>query len=334
MKRPRATLKRRLTRSTYISGSSGTESDSKSDAKGQTRKSQEAMKKMFMEYMEPMMAKLDWLLTRSESHCCWLGLVGGVQHQYRPTRAGRKPPHRETQGVLSSLPGVSGQGPLYFRRQSSTGTPRKGWGGGSSATANRLPWKDLGESVRAIVPEIFSIQDLITNNTYGTNGYGQLNSNALEAIYEHLAALEDNAISPEDRQFRTNKKAKRIHFWENFNDDADTSNLRVTCYRPTEGLWFLPPKVFSCPECGPKPATVICDGTALGRRKDLTAGCTLEPCEDTSLDRVLLTSEKARRLLLQYSGSSRGNQEKRRGFLRRRWKPCWAFLIEKNFTSS
>ncbi|CAH1248561.1 Hypp8247 [Branchiostoma lanceolatum] len=42
---------------------------------------------------------------------------------------------------------------------------------------------DLGERVRAIVPEIFTIQDLRNNNTYGTNGYGQLNSNALEAIY-------------------------------------------------------------------------------------------------------------------------------------------------------
>ncbi|CAH1277648.1 Hypp9741 [Branchiostoma lanceolatum] len=84
----------------------------------------------------------------------------------------------------------------------------------SSATANRLPWKDLGERVRVIVPEIFSIQDLITNNTYWTNGYGQLNSNTLEAIYEHLAAMEDTATSPGDRQFhRTvntyiNKKAK------------------------------------------------------------------------------------------------------------------------------
>ncbi|CAH1248638.1 Hypp8332 [Branchiostoma lanceolatum] len=196
MKRPGATLKGRLVRSTSISGYSGTESDSESDAKGQTRMSQEAMKKMLMEYIELMTAKLDRLLARSErekkkSHSCWPGLVGGVQHLYRPTRAGQEPPLRETQEVLSSLLGVSAQGPPLLQEA-----------------------EDLGERVRVIVPEIFSIQDLITNNTYWTNGYGQLNSNTLEAIYEHLAAMEDTTTSPGDRQFhRTvntyiNKKAK------------------------------------------------------------------------------------------------------------------------------
>ncbi|CAH1248553.1 Hypp8238 [Branchiostoma lanceolatum] len=199
---------------------SGTESDYKSDAKGQTWRSQKAMKKMFMEYMKPMMAKLNWLLTRKSAR------PGERQQQTPPTRSAPAlaPPAGSVATAVGRALSVvynTGTVPQDQRTspQGNSGIPLGHPGrGGSSATANRLPRKYLGERVRAIVPEIFSIQDLITNNTYGTHGYGQLNSNALEAIYELLAAMEDTATSPEDRQFRRtvntciNKKAKSTRF--------------------------------------------------------------------------------------------------------------------------
>ncbi|XP_078661027.1 uncharacterized protein LOC144905304 isoform X2 [Branchiostoma floridae x Branchiostoma belcheri] len=83
-------------------------------------------------------------------------------------------------------------------------------------------------------------------------------------------------------------------------------------------------EVFCCPKCGPEPAVIICDGTAVGFRKDLISEITPEPCDDTTSsanavrgskhsDRVFIRSEKARRLLLQYSGSRRGTKGKSAG---------------------
>ncbi|XP_066272071.1 uncharacterized protein [Branchiostoma lanceolatum] len=100
-------------------------------------------------------------------------------------------------------------------------------------------------------------------------------------------------------------------------------------------------KVFSCPECGPEPDTVICDGTAVGFRKDLIAGCTPEPCDGVSSssntvqgsrhsDRVFLTSEKARRLLLQYSGSKRGTRGMSKGLSEEEMKTLLGLLEVEN----
>ncbi|CAH1248562.1 Hypp8248 [Branchiostoma lanceolatum] len=163
MKRPRASLKGLLTRPTYMSGSSGAESD----ARGQTvRMREKAMKKMLMDSMkeclEPVMAKLDRLLARSErrkrvssdtakARGQWRAGSSrhrrqGLHQQYLlqvlfplllagPSRwcttpvtphKTREPPLRETRRVRSTLQGASGQGPHHFKRQSSTGTPRRG----------------------------------------------------------------------------------------------------------------------------------------------------------------------------------------------------------------
>eukprot|EP00058_Branchiostoma_floridae_P012289 XP_002597777.1 hypothetical protein BRAFLDRAFT_77320 [Branchiostoma floridae] len=52
-----------------------------------------------------------------------------------------------------------------------------------AATANQLPWIDDGQRVRLIVQELFTTVELSQNNVCGSNGFGRLDQNRLEAIY-------------------------------------------------------------------------------------------------------------------------------------------------------
>lgn len=67
---------------------------------------------------------------------------------------------------------------------------------------------------------------------------------------------------------------------------------------------------FQCPECGPTPSTVICDGTFLGMRKDLIPSLLYnseethtKPISGTMLkDRIYVVDSKTRKLLRVFSG--------------------------------
>ena len=68
-------------------------------------------------------------------------------------------------------------------------------------------------------------------------------------------------------------------------------------------------QAFECPLCGPEPHTVICDGTMIGFRKDFlpqfkqsTTQTQLIITGSKHIDRILVSSAKARSLLLAYSG--------------------------------
>ncbi|XP_066304517.1 uncharacterized protein [Branchiostoma lanceolatum] len=69
-------------------------------------------------------------------------------------------------------------------------------------------------------------------------------------------------------------------------------------------------KIFTCDHCGPEPSTIICDGTAIGFRKDfLEHQPSPAATEDLPVvtgsrhsERVFIDCAKSRRLLLRYSG--------------------------------
>ena len=73
-----------------------------------------------------------------------------------------------------------------------------------------------------------------------------------------------------------------------------------------------PQQTYQCPLCGLEPHTVICDGTMIGFRKDFLPK--LQQCTKQSQptipgskhgDRILITSAKARALLLKYAATSK-----------------------------
>ncbi|KAI8522111.1 hypothetical protein Bbelb_018650 [Branchiostoma belcheri] len=77
-------------------------------------------------------------------------------------------------------------------------------------------------------------------------------------------------------------------------------------------------QVFCCPLCGEEPSVIICDGTAIGFRRDFLAAMEV-PEESTQdgrpsvagskhADRVFIKSKQARELLLRYSGEIRGQR--------------------------
>ncbi|CAH1275881.1 Hypp9376 [Branchiostoma lanceolatum] len=147
-------------------------------------------------------------------------------------------PYQPNQSVSSQLPGAPYQPPPSPSPSSSNGT------------GNRLigaPWRQVsvpaavidqvcaeenfGKRVKALLVAVFTTNEIVTNNTLGSEGLGKLDENKLSAIREHLATLQpaNQAVNPHQAPFTIkvhsiiNARCRRIRYGKGEKKSGESS---------------------------------------------------------------------------------------------------------------
>ena len=111
------------------------------------------------------------------------------------------------------------------------------------------------------------------------------------------------------------RACERNHSIESHTKPVHIKKLRQAWNAFARFLDLKPDKAFECPLCGLEPHTVICDGTMIGFRKDFLPQFKQSTAQSQPIitgskhsERILVSSAKARSLLLAYSGVTKDRE--------------------------